>query len=106
MANEIEERMHNLLITSLIEDLGVKNSTCSLNSSYKNFLHCFMVYCNRCFRGDIGHPSVTRNVTQTTTHSPPVGVVSCPDPPRMCEKEGLVTQVQILGLASEFESGQ
>ena len=33
-------------------------------------------------------------------------VVSCPDPPRTCEKEGLVTQVQILGLASEFESGQ
>ena len=35
-----------------------------------------------------------------------LSIVSCPDPPRTCEKEGLVTQVQILGLASEFESGQ
>ena len=37
---------------------------------------------------------------------PTVCLVSCPDPPRTCEKEGLVTQVQVLGLASEFESGQ
>jgi len=31
-------------------------------------------------------------------------VVLCPDPPHV--REGLVTQVQILGLASEFESDQ